>query len=129
MNSEAPEEQPRSDSARQRNQRRLILAEQELRLMSASFRPENCRSGPCIGLAHVFSKQLTKFGPIPSVIGEVGAATRAASTRANEFGIGGPNSLPRRSILLSPLMRLQEHHHHHHPLERSSSLSQDAGPY
>lgn len=35
MNSEAPEEQPRSDSARQRNQRRLILAEQELRLMSA----------------------------------------------------------------------------------------------
>lgn len=35
MNSEAPEQQPRSDSARQRNQRRLILAEQELRLMSA----------------------------------------------------------------------------------------------
>ena len=35
MNSEAPEDQPRSESARQRNQRRLILAEQELRLMSA----------------------------------------------------------------------------------------------
>ena len=35
MNSEAPEDQPRSERARQRNQRRLILAEQELRLMSA----------------------------------------------------------------------------------------------
>ena len=35
MNSEAPNEKMRHESARQRNQRRLILAEQELRLMSA----------------------------------------------------------------------------------------------
>ncbi len=35
MNSEAPENPPRSESARRRNQRRLVLAEQELRLMSA----------------------------------------------------------------------------------------------
>lgn len=35
MNSEAPNEKMRNESARQRNQRRLILAEQELRLMSA----------------------------------------------------------------------------------------------
>jgi predicted PurR-regulated permease PerM len=35
MNSEAPDNPPRSESARRRNQRRLVLAEQELRLMSA----------------------------------------------------------------------------------------------
>ncbi|MEE4539042.1 MAG: AI-2E family transporter [Erythrobacter sp.] len=35
MNSQAPEDQPGSDNARRRNQRRLLLAEQDLRLMSA----------------------------------------------------------------------------------------------
>ncbi len=35
MDSQAPEKAPLSDTARRRNQRRLVLAEQELRLMSA----------------------------------------------------------------------------------------------